>query len=287
MPYGNLIAQAVQRFATYDDLDEYDCTIEEREEYEPYIDQGMVIYAGVDYAEILRRAEAEADVIIWDGGNNDLPFYAPDLHIVVVDPHRPGNELTYYPGEANVRMADIVIINKIDTANFENVLKVRSNVQALNPKAIILEAASPLLVDDPQEINGKRVLVVEDGPTLTHGEMSYGAGVIAARRFGAKEIVDPRPFAVGSIRETYAKYPKTGTVLPAMGYGAQQIADLEATLNNADADLVIVATPMDLRRVLKVKHPMQRVRYTLQVIGTPTLEELLAAKLALKEPALK
>jgi predicted GTPase len=180
-----------------------------------------------------------------------------------------------------------VIINKIDTANFENVLKVRSNVQALNPKAIILEAASPLLVDDPQEINGKRVLVVEDGPTLTHGEMSYGAGVIAARRFGAKEIVDPRPFAVGSIRETYAKYPKTGTVLPAMGYGAQQIADLEATLNNADADLVIVATPMDLRRVLKVKHPMQRVRYTLQVIGTPTLEELLAAKLALKEPALK
>jgi predicted GTPase len=287
MPYGNLIAQAVQRFATYDDLDEYDCTIEEREEYEPYIDQGMVIYAGVDYAEILRRAEAEADAIIWDGGNNDLPFYAPDLHIVVVDPHRPGNELTYYPGEANVRMADIVIINKIDTANFENVLKVRSNVQALNPKAIILEAASPLLVDDPQEINGKRVLVVEDGPTLTHGEMSYGAGVIAARRFGAKEIVDPRPFAVGSIRETYAKYPKTGTVLPAMGYGAQQIADLEATLNNADADLVIVATPMDLRRVLKVKHPMQRVRYTLQVIGTPTLEELLAAKLALKEPALK
>lgn len=280
MPYGYLAAQAVQRFATYDDLATHETTIEEREEYEPYIDRGAVIFAGVDYEAILRRAETEADVIIWDGGNNDTPFFASDLHIVVVDPHRPGHELIYHPGETNLRMADIVIINKIDTADYANVLKVRDNIQSVNPDAIVLEAASPIFVDDPLAIRGKRVLVIEDGPTLTHGEMGYGAGVIAAKRFGAAEIVDPRPFAVGSIAATYAKYPTTGAVLPAMGYGAQQIAELEATINATDADLVLAATPIDLTRLVKVSLPMMRVRYELQVVGTPTLESVLEEKLA-------
>jgi predicted GTPase len=278
MPYGNLVAQSVQRFADYDDLDEYECTIEEREEYEPYIDRGAVIYAGVDYGAILKKAEEEADVIVWDGGNNDLPFYRPDLHIVVVDPHRPGHEIAYHPGEANLRSADIVLINKVDTADYANIRKVRENIQAANPNAVILEAASPLFVDNPAAIRGRRVLVVEDGPTLTHGEMAYGAGVIAAQRFGAAEIIDPRPFAVGSIVDTYNKYPTTGHVLPAMGYGAKQMAELEQTINSADADLVIVATPIDLRRVIKIKLPMERVRYELQVVGTPTLEDLLREK---------
>lgn len=276
MPYGDLAAQAVQRFATYTDLDRHDCTIEEREEYEPYIERGAVIYAGVDYEAILRQAEQEADVIVWDGGNNDLPFYKSDLHIVVVDPHRPGHEVAYHPGETNLRMANIVIVNKVDTADYANVLKVREQIEKVNPAAIVIEAASPIFVDDPAAVRGKRVLVVEDGPTLTHGEMSYGAGVIAAKRFGAAEIVDPRPFAVGSIKDTYAKYPSTGAVLPAMGYGAKQIAELEATINATQVDLVIAATPIDLTRVLKPNLPMMRVRYELEVIGSPTLEEVLA-----------
>ncbi len=278
MPYGNLVAQAVQRFAEYDDLDEYDTTIEEREEYEPYIDRGAVIYAGVDYGAILRRAEEEADVIVWDGGNNDLPFYQSDMHIVVVDPHRPGHEMSYHPGEANVRMADVIVINKVDTADYAFVLAVRDSVQQMNPKAVVLEAASPLFVDNPGAIRGKRVLVVEDGPTLTHGEMAYGAGVIAAQRFGAAEIIDPRPYAVGSIVDTYSKYPTTGKVLPAMGYGAKQMAELEQTINASNAELVIVATPIDLSRVISIKLPMERVRYELQVIGTPTLDDLLRAR---------
>lgn len=278
MPYGNLVAQSVQRFAEYDDLDEYECTIEEREEYEPYVDRGAVIFAGVDYESILRKAEQEADVIIWDGGNNDIPFYKPDLHIVVVDPHRPGHELTYHPGETNLRMADIVVINKVDTADYQAVLEVRANVQKYAPKAVIVEAASPIYVDDYEAIRGKRVLVVEDGPTLTHGEMAYGAGVVAARRFGAGEMIDPRPFAVGSIRDTYAKYPTTGAVLPAMGYGAQQVADLEATINQSNADLVLVATPIDLSRIMKINLPTLRVRYELEEIGVPKLGELIAAR---------
>lgn len=276
MPYGDLSVQAVQRFASYADLDLHECTIEEREEYEPYIERGAVIFAGADYEAILRRAEQEADVIVWDGGNNDTPFFASALHIVVVDPHRPGHETSYHPGETNVRMANIVIINKVDTANYADVLRVREQIEQVNPAALIIEAASPIFVDEPLEIRGKRVLVIEDGPTLTHGEMTFGAGVIAAKRFGAAEIVDPRPFAVGSIQATYAKYPTTGAVLPAMGYGAQQIADLEATINAADADLVIAATPIDLTRVLKSRLPMKRVRYELQEIGTPTLDEILA-----------
>ena len=280
MPYGNLIAQRVQRFTDYDALDEYETTIEEREEYEPYIDRGMTIYAGVDYGDILRQAEQEADIIIWDGGNNDLPFFAPDLHIVVVDPHRPGHELTYHPGEANLRLADVVIINKVDTADYAGVRAVRDNIAHANPRAVVLEAASPLFVDNPDAIRGQRVLVVEDGPTLTHGEMRYGAGYVAAQRFGAAAIVDPRPFAVESIAATYARYPNTGPVLPAMGYGPAQMRDLERTIERADADLVIAATPIDLRRVISVSKPMERVRYELQVIGTPTLADLLVAKFA-------
>jgi len=278
MPYGNLAEQAVQRFATYADLDKYKCTIEEREEYEPHIDNGMIVFAGVDYEAILRQAEQEADIILWDGGNNDVPFYVSDLHIVVADPHRPGHEMTYHPGEANARMADVFIINKVDTAAPDAVLEVRENLHALQPNALILEAASPIFVDDPAAIRGKRVLVVEDGPTLTHGGMAYGAGWVAAKRFGAAEIIDPRPYAVGSIRETYAKYPTTGAVLPAMGYGETQIRELEETINRADADMVIIGTPIDLRRVLKITKPSQRVRYELQIIGTPTLEDVLKEK---------
>ena len=278
MPYGNLVKQAVQRFADYKDLDKHECTIEEREEYEPHIDNGVIVYAGVDYEAILRQAEKEADIILWDGGNNDFPFYVSDLQIVVADPHRPGHELTYYPGETNARTADVFVINKVDTANPENVILVRENLRKINPKAIVIEAASPLFVEDPSAIQGKRVLVIEDGPTLTHGEMAYGAGYVAARRFGALEIVDPRPFAVKSIAATYKKYPKTGPILPAMGYGQAQIKDLEETINRSAVDMVIIGTPIDLSRIVNIKIPSQRVRYELQEIGPPTLAELLKAK---------
>lgn len=275
MPYGDLAAQVAQRFATYEDLDHYHCTIEEREEYEPHIERGVVVYAGVDYERILRQAEEEADIIVWDGGNNDLPFFRPDLHIVVADPHRPGHEVSYHPGEANLRAADVVIINKVDTADPSGIAQIRQNIQEVNPQAIVLEAASPIFVEDPEAIQGRRVLVIEDGPTLTHGEMAYGAGVTAARRFGAAELVDPRPYAVRSIAETFRKYPHIGPLLPAMGYGDEQIRDLEETINATPCDLVLAATPVDIRRLLKVKYPVDRVRYELQVIGRPTLEEIL------------
>ncbi len=282
MPYGDLVKQKVQRFATYADLDKHECTIEEREEYEPHLDNGVIVYAGVDYEAILRQAEKEVDVVLWDGGNNDFSFYKSDLAIVVIDPHRPGHEITYHPGETNVRNADVFVINKVDTAAPEAVIKVRENISAVNPTAQIIEGASPLFVDKPELIRGKRVLVIEDGPTLTHGEMAYGAGWVAARRFGAAEIVDPRPFAVGTITATYNKYPSTGKILPAMGYGKEQMHDLETTINAADVDLVISATPIDLTRIIKVKKPMQRVRYELQEIGVPTLEDILKAKFGKK-----
>lgn len=275
MPYGDLARQAVQRFASMEDLAREDVTIEEREEYEPHIARGSVVYAGVDYEKILRRAEAEADIILWDGGNNDLPFYDPDVLFVVADPHRPGHELSFHPGETNLRMADVVVINKIDTAGEEDVERVRENVRAANPKAIIISAASPISVEDEKAIHGKRVLVVEDGPTLTHGDMKYGAGVIAAKKFGASQIVDPRAYAVGSIKQTFEKYPQTGTVLPAMGYSLEQIAELEATINAAPVDLVLIATPIDLRRIIKIKHPSVRVEYELEEIGSPTVAEVL------------
>lgn len=280
MPYGDLVRQACQRFASYEDLDKQDCTIEEREEYEPHLDRGTIVYAGVDYERILHQAEQEAEVILWDGGNNDLPFYVPDLHIVVTDPLRAGHELRYHPGEANLRMADVVVINKIDTADPDKVAMVRRNISALNPEATIVDAASPIFVDDPQAIKGSNVLIIEDGPTLTHGEMAYGAGFVAARRFGAAEIVDPRPYAVGSIAETFRKYPNTGPILPAMGYGARQIHELEETINATPCDLVIVATPIDLRRVVKINRPSQRVRYELQEIGRPTLQDVLESAFA-------
>jgi predicted GTPase len=283
MPYGNLIAQNVQRFADYDDLDEYETTIEEREEYEPHLDRGVVVYAGVDYEKILRQAEQEVDIVLWDGGNNDLPFYQPDLHIVVADPHRPGHESTYHPGEANVRMADVIVLNKVDTADGQAVLRVQNALRELNPRALVIEAASPLRVDDPAAIRGKRVLVIEDGPTLTHGEMAYGAGWVAARRFGAAEIVDPRPYAVGTIADTYRKYPTTGHVLPAMGYGPAQVKELEQTINSTPADLVLIGTPIDLRRVLKLELPAQRVGYDLQEIGQPTLADVLLEKFGRKQ----
>ena len=278
MPYGDLVRQKVQRFADYSDLDKHECTIEEREEYEPHLDSGVIVYAGVDYEAILREAEKEVDIVLWDGGNNDFPFYVPDLLIVVADPHRPGHEKKYYPGETNVRMADVFVINKVDTANPEDVITVRNNLYDLNPDATVIEGASPLFVDDPEAIRGKRVLVVEDGPTLTHGEMAYGAGYVAARRFGAGEIVDPRPFAVDSIQATYEKYPNTGTILPAMGYGDAMMRDLEATINKSDVDLVISGTPIDLTRVIKINKPLQRVRYELQEIGEPTLTTILKKK---------
>jgi predicted GTPase len=278
MPYGDLAAQAVQRYADYSDLDKYETTIEEREEYEPHLDNGMIVYAGVDYERILRQAEREADIILWDGGNNDLPFYTPDLLIVVADPHRPGHERKYYPGEANARAADVFVINKVDTANIENVIAVRESLRDLNPEAVIIEAASPLFVEDPGAIRGKRVLVIEDGPTLTHGEMAYGAGWVAARRFGAAEIVDPRPYAVGSIKKTYEKYPTTGNVLPAMGYGEEMMQELQQTINAANADMVLIATPIDLTRLIEIDKPHQRVRYELQEIGTPTLADVLREK---------
>ncbi len=279
MPYGDLVAQRVQRFATYADLDAHDCTIEEREEYEPHIDRGVIVYAGVDYEAILRQAEQEADVVLWDGGNNDLPFYKPDLHIVVADPHRAGHELTYWPGAANFRMADVIVINKVDTADLAQVTAVRESAAQVNPAAVIIEAASPIFLPDAAAIRGKRVLVIEDGPTLTHGEMKYGAGIVAARRFGAAEIIDPRPYTVGTITETFEKYPDIGTLLPAMGYGGQQIKDLEETIRRVPCDLVISATPIDLTRVATIYHPVQRVSYELQVIGQPAFEDVLRQRL--------
>jgi predicted GTPase len=280
MPYGDLVKQRVQRFSTYKDLDLHECTIEEREEYEPHLDNGVIVYAGVDYEAILRQAEQEVDIVLWDGGNNDFSFYKPDMAIVVADPHRPGHEVTYHPGETNVHTADVFVINKVDTASAENVIAVRNRLAMINPGAVIIEAASPLFVDQPDAIRGKRVLVIEDGPTLTHGEMAYGAGFVAARRFGAAEIVDPRPYAVGSIVETYRKYPGTGAILPAMGYGEEMVHDLEATIARAEVDLVLIGTPIDLTRIMNISKPSQRVRYELQEIGRPTLEDLLKKKFA-------
>jgi len=283
MPYGDLVKQTVQRYADYNDLVKHECTIEEREEYEPHLDNGVLVFAGVDYEAILRQAEKEVDIILWDGGNNDFSFYVSDLKIVVADPHRPGHESSYYPGETNTLDADVFVINKVDTANADDVIAVRDNLRRLNPDAVVIEAASPLFVDDPAAIKGKRVLVIEDGPTLTHGEMAYGAGYVAARRFGAAEIVDPRPFAVGSIAATFKKYPKTGPILPAMGYGEAQTRDLEATIAKSDVDMVIIGTPIDLTRVLKINKPYQRVRYELQEIGQPTLEDILKEKFGSKK----
>jgi predicted GTPase len=287
MPYGNLVKQAVQRFETYDDLAKNDVTIEEREEYEPHLARDTVVYAGVDYERILRAAEQEADVVLWDGGNNDYAFFKPDLYITVVDPHRPGHELSYYPGETNLRLADVIVINKIDTARPEDVEKVRRSIRETNPGALVVDAASPIFVSNPETIRGKRVLVVEDGPTLTHGEMAYGAGVVAARRFGAAAIVDPRPFSVGTIAETYKKYPNTGAVLPAMGYGPEQTHDLEETINRSNVDYVLIATPIDLRRLIHLQHPADRVRYELQEIGQPTLKEILKNKFGSAKPTAK
>jgi predicted GTPase len=275
MPYGDLAKQAVQRFATYADLDKYECTIEEREEYEPHIDKGTVVYAGVDYEAILRQAEKEADIVLWDGGNNDTSFYKPDLLLVVADPLRPGHEMSYYPGETNVRMADVVIINKVDTATPDNIEKVKQNVRFLNPDAVLVEAASPITPDDNVPIRGKKVLTIEDGPTLTHGGMEFGAAYIAAQRFGAAEIVSAVPYAVGSIKDTYKKYANSRKVLPAMGYGEKQIKELEETIDATPCDLVLSGTPIDLSRVLKSNKPIVHVRYELDEIGHPNLEEVL------------
>ena len=277
MPYGNLEEQVVQRFASYADLDKHKCTIEEREEYEPHIDLGLVVYAGVDYEKILHQAEAEADVILWDGGNNDLPFYNTDLHIVVVDPHRAGHETAYHPGEANLRKADIALINKVDSADPTDVEKVKATIAAVNPQAKIIMANSPITVDDPEAVAGKKVLVIEDGPTLTHGEMAYGAGVIAAEKLGAAELIDPRPFAVGSIKDTFAKYNHLSRLLPAMGYGQTQIEELERTINDSPAELVLIGTPIDLRRIMKLDKPALRVRYDLEEIGDQELAKTLAS----------
>ncbi len=275
MPYGNLRKQVLQRYATLDDLRKHHCTVEEMEEYEPHIVERGVIYAGVDYAAILRQAEREADVIVWDGGNNDLSFYRPDLTITVVDPHRPGHERTYYPGASNVRLADVIIINKVDSAPEENISSVVDEVTRMNPGARIIRAASPITVDNPDFIRDKSVLVVEDGPTLTHGGMKFGAGTLAARLFGAREIVDPRPYAVHSIAETFKKYPATGVLLPAMGYGPQQVRDLETTINKTPCESVIIGTPIDLRRILKIRKPSTRVQYSLEEQGQPDLQTVL------------
>jgi predicted GTPase len=275
MPYGDLEAQRCQRFATLADLDTQRCTIEEREEYEPHIAAGNLVFAGVDYELILRRAETEADVIVWDGGNNDLSFYRPDLNIVIADPHRPGHELRYYPGETNVRMADVVIVNKVDTADAQNVALVESNVRSVNPRAVLLRANSPVTVADPELVRGRRVLVIEDGPTLTHGEMRYGAGYVAAHRAGAASVVDPRPYARGSIRGVFEKYPHVTEVLPAMGYGAQQMAELSATIEAVPCDAVLVATPIDLSRLLHMNKPATRVRYELQEHDPQALPRLI------------
>jgi predicted GTPase len=278
MPYGDLVKQKVQRFAELADLEKHNCTIEEMEEYEPHIMMNSIIYAGVDYEAIVREAEKEADVIIWDGGNNDTPFYTSDkeLNIVVVDPHRPDHERTYYPGETNLLMADVVVINKIDSADPEGIQIVRDNIRELNPEAVVIDGASPLTVDHPELIKNANVLVVEDGPTLTHGEMQYGAGVVAAEKFGAADLVDPRPFAVRSITATYEKYPEIGILLPAMGYGDQQMKDLEETINNTECDAVVIATPIDLTRIIKINKPTVKIGYSLQEIGKPTLDDVLA-----------
>lgn len=275
MPYGNLEKQKVQRFAVLDDFKKHDCSIEEMEEYEPYVEMGCPVFAGVDYEEILRAAEKEADIIIWDGGNNDTPFYTADLEIVVTDPHRPGHELRYFPGEVNLKRAHVVIINKIDSARSEDIALVRENVRKNNPEAIIIEAESPLQIENPEKISGRRVLVVEDGPTLTHGEMKYGAGIIAARQEGAGEIVDPRPWITGTLKETFAKYPNIGSLLPAMGYSQEQRQDLENTINACDCDLVIIGTPIDLRRIINIRKPSLRVKYELREKGKPDLETVL------------
>jgi len=275
MPYGDLRRQVCQRFASYEDLDKYECTIEEREEYEPHIDNGIIVYAGVDYGKILKEAEKEADVIVWDGGNNDLPFYKSDLHIVVADPHRAGHEITYHPGEANLRLANVVIINKVDTADPKNVEQVKENIRVVNPNAIILEAASPITADKPELVKGRRALVIEDGPTLTHGNMPYGAATIMAKRFGAREIVDPKPYAVGSIKETYEKYTHLGAILPALGYGEKQITELKETIDHTPCDVVVIGTPVDLRRVMTINKPTVRVKYELQVLGPVSLEQIL------------
>jgi predicted GTPase len=276
MPYGDLVAQKVQRFAELADLEKHKCTIEEMEEYEPHIVAGGVIYSGVDYEAILREAEKEADIILWDGGNNDTPFYQSDLHIVVADPHRPGHEMSYFPSEINVRLADVVIINKVVEAEFENIETVRDNIRELNPDAVIIDAASPLTLEGDVDLAGKKVLVVEDGPTLTHGDMTYGAGVVAAMRMGAEELVDPRPWATGKLAETFELYPEIGTLLPAMGYGDEQVADLEKTINAVECDAVVIGTPIDLSRIVKIDKPTVRVSYELQEIGSPNLEQLLA-----------
>jgi len=282
MPYGNLVKQRVQRFAKYSDLKKHKCTIEEIEEYEPHIARGGIIYAGVDYEAILRDAEKEADVILWDGGNNDFSFYKADVTFTVVDPHRPGHELHYYPGNTSLRMADAAIINKIDSADSQNVLEVMDNINSINPKATIIEGASPVTVDNPDLIRGKRVLVIEDGPTLTHGEMKYGAGTVAAQKLGAKEIVDPRPYTVKSISATFKKYPDIGVLLPAMGYGKEQIQDLETTINKTNCDSVIIGTPIDLGRYIKINKPHTRVKYNLQEIGQNTIETVLREKKIIK-----
>ena len=276
MPYGDLVKQSVQRFAELDDLEKHKCTIEEMEEYEPHITRGTLVFAGADYEAIVREAEKESDIILWDGGNNDMPFYKPDLAIVVTDPHRPGHELSYYPGETNLMMADIVVINKIDTADPKDVDTVRQNIQNVNPGAVVIECASPITVENSSLIEKKKVLVVEDGPTLTHGGMKIGAGMVAAEKFGAAEIVDPRPYLVGKLRETFNQYPNIGTLLPAMGYGSEQIKDLETTINNTECDVVIVGTPIDLRRIIDIKKPSVRVTYDLQETGSPTVTDILA-----------
>ncbi len=278
MPYGDLVEQKVQRFATLDDLVKHKCTVEEMEEYEPHVVRGNVIYAGVDYEAILRAAEQDpdgCDVVIWDGGNNDFPFYTPDLNITVVDPHRPGDELTYYPGEVTLRLADVVVINKMDSASPEGIQEVRDNIAKVNPEAIVIDGASPIKVDDPSQIKGKKVLVVEDGPTLTHGGMKIGAGVIAAKKYGAAELVDPRPFTVGKLSETFKIYPNIGSLLPAMGYSEEQLKDLETTINNTECDAVVIGTPIDLNRIIKINKPNTRVYYDLQEIGYPDLKGLL------------
>lgn len=278
MPYGDLVKQRVQRYATIDDLAGNNCTIEEMEEYEPHVVRGNVIYAGVDYEAILRAAEKDpdgCDIILWDGGNNDFPFYKPDLMVTVTDPHRAGHELSYYPGEVTLRMADVVVINKIDSAGIENINIVRENIEKVNPKALVIDGASPIRVEKPELIRGKRVLVVEDGPTLTHGEMKIGAGTVAARKFGALELVDPRPYIVGKLKDTFNTYPNIGTLLPAMGYGEQQLRDLETTINNTECDAVIIGTPIDLNRIIKINKPTTRVFYDLQEIGKPDLTGIL------------
>jgi predicted GTPase len=275
MPYGDLVKQKVQRYASIEALHTHKCTVEEMEEYEPHIVEGTIIYAGVDYEAILRQAEKEADVIVWDGGNNDTSFYKPDLTITVVDPHRPGHEVSYYPGATNVRLADVVVVNKVDSASKEGIDTVVAHVSAMNPEAILVHAASPITVDDPSVIAGKRVLVIEDGPTLTHGEMQYGAGMLAAKQFGAAAVIDPRPYAVGSIAETFKKYPGTGALLPAMGYGREQMNDLQTTIEQVPCDAVVIGTPIDLRRVISIQKPSVRVTYALQETTKPDLADIL------------